>query len=175
MVEIFVSYTFSLRSFRKERLSRTSIKLWPTNWQFRSKYHFEIKFNSKLFMSLIQKISKIFSQKIKEKLGLTEVLLKICHDYSQAPPGGIGNVPPPRNVKNCCRKMMLFPKAVYLATTFPKIVKNSTFLLNFYQNFSKISKNFPTCAFRPNAPKINAWLVKFIEKYAKIMDFLQFS
>ena len=74
--------------------------------------------------------------------------------------GTYGTSPPPRNGKNCCRKMMLFPKVLFLATTFPKIVKNSMFLLNFYQKFSKISQNFPTIrVFRPNARKINAWLV----------------
>ena len=53
--------------------------------------------------------------------------------------------------------MMLFPKALFLATTFPKIDKNSTFLMNFYQKISKFSENFPTiCIFRPNARKINA-------------------
>ena len=43
--------------------------------------------------------------------------------------------------------MILFSKALFLATTFPKIVKNSIFLLNYYQIFSKISKNFPTIVF----------------------------
>ena len=41
--------------------------------------------------------------------------------------------------------MMLFPKALFLATSFPKIDKNSIFLMNFYQkiiNFLKISKQF---------------------------------
>ena len=30
-----------------------------------------------------------------------------------------GNSPPP-NRKNCCRKMVLFPKALFLVTNFPK-------------------------------------------------------
>ena len=49
--------------------------------------------------------------------------------------------PPPRNGKIFCRKMILFPKALLFATTFPKIVKNSIFLFNFYQKFSKISQS----------------------------------
>ena len=62
--------------------------------------------------------------------------------YTVAPPGGnTGNVPPPEIEKNCCRKMMLFPKALFLATTFPKIDKNSIFLMNFYQKISKIPNN----------------------------------
>ena len=62
--------------------------------------------------------------------------------------------------------MMLFPNALFLATTFPKIVKNSIFLMKFYQNFSKISQIFPTiCVFPPKARKINAWFVKFFENY----------
>ena len=87
--------------------------------------------------------------------------------------------PPPRNGKNCCRKMMLFPKALFVAITFPKIVKNSIFLLNFYQNFSNISQNFVqkflNCVCRTNARKIKAWFVRVFEKYAKIMAFSQFS
>ena len=68
--------------------------------------------------------------------------------------------------------MMLFPKALFVATAFPEIVKNSIFLLNVYLKFSNISQNFPTiCGFRPNARKSNAWFVKFFEKYAKIMRF----
>ena len=41
--------------------------------------------------------------------------------------------------------MMLFPKALFLATPFPKIDKNSIFLMNLYQkfhNFLKISQQF---------------------------------
>ena len=37
--------------------------------------------------------------------------------------------------------MMLFPKSLFLATTFPKIDKNLIFPMNFYQNFLKISQN----------------------------------
>ena len=46
--------------------------------------------------------------------------------------------------KNCCRKMRLFQRALFLATTFPKIVKNSIFVLNFpncWKFFQKISSN----------------------------------
>ena len=58
--------------------------------------------------------------------------------------------------------MMLFPKALFLATTFPKINKNSIFLMNFNQKSSKISHNLPTIyIFRPNARKINAGFLKF--------------
>ena len=64
--------------------------------------------------------------------------------------------------------MMLFPKALILATNFPKSGKNSIFLLNSYQKFSKISQNFPTnCVFRPHARKINEWFVKFFENMLK--------
>ena len=57
---------------------------------------------------------------------------------------------------------MLFPKALFLATTFPKIDKNSIFLMNFYRKISKFSQNFPTiCIFRPKARKINAGFLKF--------------
>ena len=61
---------------------------------------------------------------------------------------------------------------MFLLTTFPKIFKNSNFLLKFSQ---KIFKHFPTiCVYLPNARKINAWFVKFFEKYAKIMLFAIF-
>ena len=55
--------------------------------------------------------------------------------------GGNRERPPPEIEKNCCRKMVLFPKVLFLATTFPKLTKISIFLLNFYQQFSQ---NFQT-------------------------------
>ena len=65
--------------------------------------------------------------------------------------------PPPEIGKNCCRQMMLFPKDLFLATAFPKIDKNSSFLMNFYQKISRFSQHFRRiCIFRPNARKINA-------------------
>ena len=58
--------------------------------------------------------------------------------------------------------MMLFPKALFLATTFPKTDENSIFLMNFYKRISNFSQNFPTiCIFRPNARKSNAGFLKF--------------
>ena len=71
--------------------------------------------------------------------------------------------------------MMLFPKALDLATTFPKIVKNSILHWIFIKNFQNFLKNVPTvCVSRPNAWKINAWLVKSFEKSAKIIHFCTF-
>ena len=60
--------------------------------------------------------------------------------------GDGGKIPPPhRNGKNCCRKMMLFPKALFLATTFQKSLKiqfsDWIFIKNF-QKFLKISQQF---------------------------------
>ena len=67
--------------------------------------------------------------------------------------------------------MMLFPKALFYATTFPTILKIQ-FSIEFLSKVSKVSQNFPTiCVFRPNARRIDAGLVNFFEKYAKIMDF----
>ena len=57
---------------------------------------------------------------------------------------------------------MLFPKALFLATTFQKIDKNSIFLINFYQEISKFYENVSSiCSFRPNARKINDGFLKF--------------
>ena len=71
---------------------------------------------------------------------------------------------------------MLFPKALFLETNFPKIVNISIFQLNFHQKFSNFSQNFLTiCVFRPNLEKLNHGLLIFLGKYAKIMHFEQFS
>ena len=44
-----------------------------------------------------------------------------------------------------------------------------------YSKFSKIFSNIPrNSLFPPNRQKINAWFVKFLEKYAKIMHFSNF-
>ena len=75
--------------------------------------------------------------------------------------GGTQERPPSKLKKDCCRKKMLFPKAVFFAINVPKINKNSIFLMNFYQEISKMYHNFPTiCIFRPNARKINAGFLK---------------
>ena len=58
--------------------------------------------------------------------------------------------------------MMLFPKALDFATTFPKIDKNSIFLMNLYQEISNFSQNFSTiCIYGPIARKSNAGFLKF--------------
>ena len=89
---------------------------------------------------------------------------------------GRENSLPQKLKKKCFRKMVSFPKALFLVTNFPKIVKNSIFLLKFYQKLSKFSQNFPTiCVFRPNALNINGGFVKFFKTLAKIMRFSQFS
>ena len=49
------------------------------------------------------------------------------------------------------------------------------FLNKIFSQFRKFSQNFQQIVFRPNAQTINAWILKFFEKYAKIMHFSQFS
>ena len=49
---------------------------------------------------------------------------------------------PSRNWKNCCRKMMLFLKALFLATTFSKIVK-IPFSIAFSSKIFKNVSSFP--------------------------------
>ena len=73
--------------------------------------------------------------------------INVCIELHRHRQGGrnTGNVPPTEIEKNCCRKMMLFPKALFLERTFPKIVKNSIFYWIFikdFQNFLKISQQF---------------------------------
>ena len=58
--------------------------------------------------------------------------------------GGTRRTFPPKSEKNC-RKVMLFPKALFLATNFPKLAKNSIFYWIFIkhcQNFLNISQQF---------------------------------
>ena len=85
--------------------------------------------------------------------------------YKGVARGKWGKSPPPPKPKKC-RKMVLFPKALFLVTNFQKN-KNKKF--NFYIELSsqifKILSNFPTISvFRPNARKISAWFVKFFGK-----------
>ena len=54
-----------------------------------------------------------------------------------------GNKEFPEMWKDCCRKMVLFSQALFIATTFPNRVKFSIFQLNFHQRFSRCSQNFP--------------------------------
>ena len=71
--------------------------------------------------------------------------------------------------------LLLFRKALFLATTLPKIVKNSIFLLKFNRNFSKFSQKFHSiCVCRPNVRKFSSGFVKFCVKLATIMHFCNF-
>ena len=56
---------------------------------------------------------------------------------------------------------MLFPKALFLAATFQKLIKNSIFLLNFYQNFLKIFQQF--AIFVQTRRKLTHTLLNFSE------------
>ena len=77
--------------------------------------------------------------------------------------------------KNSCRKIKVFPKALFLATTFPKIDTNLIFLFNFYQIFAKFLKNFPAlCIFRPNREKLTKALKTFVENILKNPFFCNF-
>ena len=99
------------------------------------------------------------------KMGCGGYIAVCLYRHQGRSQGGKGEIPPPPKPKNCCRKMVLFPKALFLVTNFQKKIKNknkkiknSIFLRTFikkFQNFKK--KNFPTiCVFRPNAQKMNA-------------------
>ena len=72
------------------------------------------------------------------------------------------------NGEKLLEKIDLISKGSIFSKRFPKLVKNSIFLLNFDQNFLKFSQNFQTvCIFRPKArkisAKINAWFVSFLK------------
>ena len=86
--------------------------------------------------------------------------------------------PPPRNGENCGGKVVLFKKGLFLATSFPKIVKNSNFLLNFHPKFSKFSQNFQQVCFvqtMVHFSKIHVGFFNCFEKSPNIMHCLQFS
>ena len=59
--------------------------------------------------------------------------------------------------------MILFPKALLLARSFPKIVKGQFFYWIYIKKFQIFLKNFPTiCIFRQNSGIIRAGLLKFV-------------
>ena len=66
--------------------------------------------------------------------------------------------PPPEN-----RKMVLFPKALFLVTNFQTKNKNKKFYfsIEFSPKTVKFSQNFPTiCVFCQKTRKINPWFGK---------------
>ena len=81
--------------------------------------------------------------------------------------GEHGNVsPPPEIGKNWCSNLMLFSKAVFIATTFPDLVGKSFFYWLFFKNFQNFLKIFSTiCVFRPIARNMNAWFLNNVAKY----------
>ena len=56
---------------------------------------------------------------------------------------GEGETPPPETEKNCCRKMVLFPKALFLVTNFRKKNKKYNFSIEFSSKNFKIFSKFP--------------------------------
>ena len=87
--------------------------------------------------------------------------------------GGKGEIsPPPRDGKHCCRKMMLFSKALFLVTNFPKIILKFNFSFGFLSKTFQVFLIFPKiCVSRPNPRKISAFFLQSFEKYDKIMRF----
>ena len=84
----------------------------------------------------------------------------------------------PRNRKYCCRKMGVFPKALFLGTNFRKNKTNKKIqffyriFIKKFQNFVKISQQF---GFFVQMRKELTQFVKLLEKYAKIVHLLLFS
>ena len=71
---------------------------------------------------------------------------------------------------------MLFPKALFLASAFPTVAKNSILnwiFIKIFQDFLKNSKQF-VVGVQTNE-KLTHVLLNFLEKYTKIMDFRNFS
>ena len=83
---------------------------------------------------------------------------------------GLGGFNTPRTGKKYCRKRMIFPNALFLATNFPKIDKNSLFPLHFHQNFSTFSQNFPNQLWvSSKRAKIKRRLLKFFAIFGKFV------
>ena len=82
--------------------------------------------------------------------------------------GNTGRFPPLKSEK-------IVVETLFIATTFPDLVGKSIFLLVSSKIFKIFLKFFPTiCVFRPNARKFNAWFLKNLAIYAKIMNFCNF-
>ena len=73
-----------------------------------------------------------------------EIFEMLINQHGRLEGGGVehGNVPPPPEIGKNCRNLMLFSKALFLATTFPEIVGKSFFRLSFLPKISKYSENF---------------------------------
>ena len=103
-----------------------------------------------IILHIIEQITNIWPNFSKVCIKMKKILKNYMDNYRKivnfigAARGNTGNVHLPE-MGNCCRKMMLFPKVLFLAATFLKSVKNSILLLNFYQiffiKFSKFPKN----------------------------------
>ena len=84
-------------------------------------------------------MNMLFFDQILGKESVFKQNIGISYHAQWRTQGSLGVRTPPRTGKNCCIKMILFPKALFVVTTFPKIDKN--FLLNFHQkNFKLFSK-----------------------------------
>ena len=126
---IILSRIFRFLSKVIETFSKPSQRFWSKYRKFRSKHLYGVRGQSPEPRELITNLAE------------NNWNLWGCEDLQWRSQGERGKNPPLRNGTNCCRKMMLFPKALFLASTFPKVAKNSIFLLNFYPKFSKFPNN----------------------------------
>ena len=105
-----------------------------------------------IFIDVLRILGKNLFCKSERIFVLTKIFVKFAYFCLQSEIIGVAGgehreSPPPRNGKNCCRKMMLFPKTLFLATTFPKIVKIQFSYWIFIKNFQKFLKIFQLFVF----------------------------
>ena len=63
----------------------------------------------------INVMSEINALVVEKRVMITRILAR-----GKGVARGEGEIPPPRNRKNCCKKLVLFPKALFLVTNFEK-------------------------------------------------------
>ena len=82
--------------------------------------------------------------------------------------------PPPKSQKDCCRDLMLFSYALFLATTFPEIVGKIICNWVFFPKIQSFLKVYTTiCVFRPNEGNANTVFKEFWKIWEN-NTFLQF-
>ena len=147
------------------------LKIWPlgflTSFRFPQDYQEANKDPKSLFKlaSENQEISRNlwdFSKNYRFPLNFRLIVDKHIW-FLGAPPHGVAtgekfNSKP----KDCLNQMMLFPRALRLVTSFPKIINKTKFSIKFSSNPFKVFGKFSIdLFFSPNARKTNAVFVNF--------------
>ena len=162
--DCFMGTFASLRNLGKILVKYYAVKNRPFRWIFRGILKIQTIFQSNKNWRF--QFSRVIEQVIWHmehiKMRFKILILSDIRIIGAAREGTQGTFAPK------LKKLLQKNDVISECSIFSKFSKNSIFLMNFYKKISKFSQNCPTiCICPPNARKINAGILNFVENRLK--------